>query len=93
MNTEEQHDLISESRGRGLTLSIESVCSGGEQSNSQAAFLESCRERGFLVGEGGVKNHALRLGPPLTVTHEAAEEPADIFEEALAEVGAGERVG
>jgi 4-aminobutyrate aminotransferase len=93
MNTEEQYALIGEDRGRGLMLGIELVGSGGEQPNSQAAFLETCRERGVLVGRGDIKNHATRLGPPLTVIHEAAEEAANVFEEALAEVGAGERAG
>ncbi|MEW6635955.1 MAG: aspartate aminotransferase family protein [Actinomycetota bacterium] len=90
----ERHDFIGEIRGRGLMLGIEMVGPGGEP-NPQAAnaFLEACRERGVLVGKGGVKSNAIRLAPPLTVTREAAEEAADAFEEALAEIGATERVG
>jgi 4-aminobutyrate aminotransferase len=90
----EEHDLIGEIRGRGLMLGIELVGPGGEPNpQAAAAFLEACRKRGVLVGKGGIKNNAIRLAPPLTVTREAVEEAVNVFEEALAEVGAGERVG
>jgi 4-aminobutyrate aminotransferase len=46
-----------------------------------------------LVGKGGVKANAIRISPPLTITREAAEEAANAFEEALAEIGASARVG
>jgi 4-aminobutyrate aminotransferase len=60
-----------------------------------ASFLEACRTRGLLVGKGGLKANTIRISPPLTITREAADEAADIIEEALAEVeaGAGARVG
>jgi 4-aminobutyrate aminotransferase len=90
----EHHPLIGEVRGRGLMLALELV--GPEmQPDPQAAnrFLEECRTRGLLVGKGGLKANTIRISPPLTVTREAAAEAADILEEALAEVGAPERVG
>ena len=85
-------EVLQLSRQAGVLVLVHAE-NGGEQPNSQAAFLETCRERGVLVGRGDIKNHATRLGPPLTVIHEAAEEAANVFEEALAEVGAGERAG
>src|ERR687898_1497473 len=92
----ENHPVIGEVRGRGLMLALELV--GPEmQPDPQAAnrFLEACRARGLLVGKGGLKANTIRISPPLTVTREAADEAADILEEALAEVGAPapERVG
>jgi 4-aminobutyrate aminotransferase-like enzyme len=56
-------------------------------------FLEACRKRGLLVGKGGLKSNSIRISPPLIVTREAADEAADIMDEALAEVGAAEKVG
>jgi 4-aminobutyrate aminotransferase len=88
------HPVIGEVRGRGLMLALELV--GPEmQPDPQAAnrFLEACRARGLLVGKGGLKANTIRISPPLTVTREAVDEAADILEEALAEVGAPERVG
>jgi 4-aminobutyrate aminotransferase len=85
---------VGEVRGRGLMLALEMVGPGGEPNPSAAVrFLQACRERGVLVGKGGINANAIRISPPLTITREAAGEAADVFEEALAEIGARERVG
>ena len=85
---------VGEVRGRGLMLALEMVGPGGEPNPSAAVrFLQACRERGVLVGKGGISANAIRISPPLTITREAAGEAADVFEEALAEIGARERVG
>ena len=90
----ESNPIVAEVRGRGLMLALELV---GESlaPDPKAAnrMLEACRARGLLVGKGGLKANTIRISPPLTITREAADEAADIIEEALAEVGAGARVG
>ena len=90
----ESHPVIGEVRGCGLMLGIELVGPDGEP-NPQAAigFMQACRERGVLVGKGGINANAVRISPPLTVTREAAEEAAHVFEEALAAAGLKEKVG
>jgi 4-aminobutyrate aminotransferase len=90
----EEHPVVGEVRGRGLMLGIELVGPDGEP-NPQAAvgFMQVCRERGVLVGKGGINANAVRISPPLTITQEAAQTAADVFEEALAAVGTRERVG
>jgi 4-aminobutyrate aminotransferase len=89
----ENHPLIGEVRGRGLMLGIEFAGARKESDPAAAArFMEACRERGVLVGKGGLKGNVIRLSPPLTVTREATETAATIFKEALAEAGAMERV-
>jgi len=90
----ESHPVIGEVRGRGLMLGLELVGPDGEP-NPQAAigFMQACRERGVLVGKGGINANAVRISPPLTVTREAAEEAAHVFEEALAAAGLKEKVG
>ncbi len=90
----QKHPFIGEVRGRGLMLGIELVGPGGEPDSEAAVrLLEACRERGLLVGKGGIKANAIRISPPMIVTREAAEEAAAILEEALAEVGTREKVG
>src|SRR5215216_4899540 len=85
---------VGEVRGRGLMLGIEFVGPGREPDPEAARrFLEACRERGLLVGKGGLRANTIRVSPPLIVTREAAEEAAGILEEALAEVGSREKVG
>ena len=89
-----EHAVIGEVRGRGLMLGMELVGSEGEPDPQAAArFMQACRERGVLVGKGGIKANTVRVTPPLVVTREAAREAADVFEEALAEIGTREKVG
>ena len=90
----EKHPVIGEVRGRGLMLGMEMVGSDGEPDPQAAVgFMQVCRERGVLVGKGGINANAIRVSPPLTVTREAAKEAANVFEEALAEIGTTEKVG
>lgn len=90
----EGNPLVGEVRGRGLMLAVEIIGPDGEPDAQGAVkFLQACRERGVLVGKGGIKANAIRISPPLTITREAAEEAANAFEEALAEIGASARVG
>ena len=88
------HPMVAEVRGRGLMLALELTGDGLTPDPAAASrFLEACRTRGLLVGKGGLKANTIRISPPLTITREAADEAADIIEEALAEIGARERVG
>jgi 4-aminobutyrate aminotransferase len=90
----EDSPIVGEVRGRGLMLALEMIDpNGGPNPGAAARFMEACRERGVLVGKGGIGANALRISPPLTITREAANEAADVFEEALAEIGSRERVG
>ena len=89
-----EHPVVGEVRGRGLMLGMELVGPDREPAPRAAAgFMQACRERGVLVGKGGINANAVRITPPLTITREAAEEAANVFEEALAEVGTVEKVG
>src|ERR687890_2150166 len=85
----EEHEVVAEVRGRGLMLALELVGDGLRPDPTAAVrFLEACRARGLLVGKGGLKANTIRISPPLVITREAADEAADIMEEALAVVGA-----
>ncbi len=89
-----EHPVVGEVRGRGLMLGMELVGPDREPAPWAAAgFMQVCRERGVLVGKGGINANAVRITPPLTITREAAEEAANVFEEALAEVGTVGKVG
>ena len=86
--------IVGEVRGRGLMLALEMVGPEGEPNPDAAVrFLQACRERGVLVGKGGIGANAVRISPPLTITREAAREAADAFEEALSVTGETAKVG
>jgi 4-aminobutyrate aminotransferase len=86
--------IVGEVRGRGLMLALEMVGPDGSPNPAAAVrFLQACRERGVLVGKGGIGANAVRVSPPLTITREAAETAANAFEEALAVAGEAAKVG
>ena len=86
--------IVGEVRGRGLMLALEMVGPDGEPNLPAAVrFLQACKERGVLVGKGGIGANAVRISPPLTITREAAEQAANAFEEALAVAGEAAKVG
>jgi 4-aminobutyrate aminotransferase len=85
---------VGEVRGRGLMLALEMVGpDGGPNPPAAVRFLQACKERGVLVGKGGIGANAVRISPPLTITREAAERAANAFEEALAVAGEAAKVG
>ena len=80
----ERYDWVAELRGRGLMQAMEFVHSGSiEPAAARAAeVLEGCRDRGLLVGKGGLYGNVIRITPMLNVT------AAEIDEGAAALVGA-----
>ena len=93
-NMAKESSIVGEVRGRGLMLALEMVGPDGSANPPAAVrFLQACRERGVLVGKGGIGANAVRISPPLTITREAAEEAANAFEEALAVAGEAAKVG
>ena len=84
---------IAEVRGRGLMQAIEIVYSGTlEPDQSQTkALLEACKQRGLLLGKGGLFNNVIRITPMLNVSQAELDEGVAALVDAiesLAEVGA-----
>ncbi len=86
----EEHAIVGEVRGKGLMVGVELVQPGGIEPNAAAAssILEAARERGLLIGKGGLHGNALRIAPPLTLTESEADEGLAILTEAIAEASA-----
>jgi 4-aminobutyrate aminotransferase len=66
-----KHAWIGEVRGMGLMQAIELVRDRRTKEpapNETAAVMEACRERGVLIGKGGLHGNALRCTPPLNVS-------------------------
>ena len=46
-------------------------------------MLEETRERGLLIGKGGLYGHTLRMAPPMNVSDAEAKEGLGILADAL----------
>jgi 4-aminobutyrate aminotransferase-like enzyme len=49
-------------------------------------MLEATKQRGLLIGKGGLYGHTLRMAPPLTLTEAEAKEGLNILTDALTAV-------
>jgi 4-aminobutyrate aminotransferase len=93
-----RNPIVGDVRGKGLMIGVELVEAGsgtpGRPAPALAAgVLEGCRDRGLLVGKGGLHNNVLRIAPPLSLTAEEAEEGLAILVDALEAAAVAARGG
>jgi 4-aminobutyrate aminotransferase len=87
------HPVVGDVRGKGLMIGLEFVTpDGAPNPAAAAALLEKTRERGLLVGKGGLHGNVIRLAPPMTLTQDEAEEALGILTQAVEAVEAVEAV-
>jgi 4-aminobutyrate aminotransferase len=79
---------IAELRGRGLMLALETTHEDLVRPDAAkaAALLEAARERGVLVGKGGLYGNVIRIAPPLSITEDEAEEGCAALADAISSV-------
>lgn len=83
---QEKHPLIGDVRGRGLMIGLELVRDRKTKEPAPDAaktVRARMRERGFLVGVGGVFANVVRLQPPLSITAAECEQAAGALAEVL----------
>jgi 4-aminobutyrate aminotransferase len=72
-------------RGKGLMFAVELVdpVTGAPSPALAGRALEATRERGLLVGKGGLYGNVLRMAPPMTLTEAEAKEGLGILVDSL----------
>ena len=77
--------VVGEVRGRGLMFAVDLVDPATKQPSPPLAAraLEATKERGLLVGKGGLYGSTLRMAPPLTLSEAEAKEGLTILTDAL----------
>lgn len=83
---QQRQPLIGEVRGRGLMLGVELVRDrqSKEPADTETAdVLEACKQRGLLLGKGGLYGNTLRIKPPMCITSADAEFLVDCLDEVL----------
>jgi 4-aminobutyrate aminotransferase len=80
--------VVGEVRGKGLMFAVDLVDPATKKPSPPLAakMLEATRERGLLIGKGGLYGHTLRMAPPLTLTEAEAKEGLGILTDALNKV-------
>ncbi len=82
----DKQPLIGEVRGMGLMLGVELVRDRATKepaTKETADVLELCKERGLLLGKGGLVGNTLRIKPPMCITRDDADFLVDCLAEVL----------
>jgi 4-aminobutyrate aminotransferase len=83
----EKHPAIGEVRGMGLMQGIELVKDRKTKEpapEAAAGVLEAAKDRGLIIGKGGLYGNVLRISPALNVTREDTDAAADVLDASLA---------
>lgn len=84
-----KHDIIGEVRGKGLMIGVELVKDKRTKmpaSQEAGKIREICREKGVLIGHGGVKSNVVRIQPPLVISREQIDTVIDVLDQSLKQV-------
>jgi alanine-glyoxylate transaminase/(R)-3-amino-2-methylpropionate-pyruvate transaminase len=91
LELQERHALIGEVRGLGLMLGVELVRDRETKEPATAEtvrVLELAKERGLVIGKGGLSGNVVRIKPPMCITKADADFLADCLDEVLELVAA-----
>jgi alanine-glyoxylate transaminase / (R)-3-amino-2-methylpropionate-pyruvate transaminase len=81
-----KHALIGDVRGKGLLLGIELVKDRQTKEPAKAEcaqVLENARQRGLLLGKGGLWGQTIRLAPPMCIARDDADFLLDVLDRSL----------
>ncbi len=82
--------IIGDVRGKGLMIGIELVKDKVKKIpavDETRKIRDLCREKGLLIGSGGVKGCVVRIQPPLVITKEQIDSALNILETSIKKVG------
>jgi 4-aminobutyrate aminotransferase len=79
--------IVGDVRGKGLQIGVEFVKPGTRDPDPEITMqiMEGARERGLLIGKGGLYANVLRIAPPLSLTEDEADEGFEKLEQAIDE--------
>ncbi len=82
----DKHEMIGEVRGMGLMQGVELVKDRKTKEpapEATAAVMENAKDRGLIIGKGGLYGNTLRISPLLTAEKNDVDEAVDIIDKAM----------
>jgi len=84
-----KYDIIGDVRGMGMMQAMELVVDRKTKEPGTALaneMLDAARDRGLLIGKGGMFNNTLRMSPPMNISKSDVDEAVRILDESFAAV-------
>ncbi|MGB9676006.1 MAG: aspartate aminotransferase family protein [Candidatus Bathyarchaeales archaeon] len=84
----DEYPIIGDVRGKGLMIGVELVKDQAKKTpaaDETRRIRDLCREKGLLIGSGGVKGCVIRIQPPLVITKEQIDNALNILDAAIKE--------
>ncbi|MCL5035952.1 MAG: aspartate aminotransferase family protein [Chloroflexi bacterium] len=81
-----RHEIIGDVRGMGLMLGVELVKDRDTKAPAKEEMvkvMDRCKDKGLLIGKGGLDGNVIRIKPPLVITRENCDTAIDILDEVL----------
>jgi 4-aminobutyrate aminotransferase len=81
----EEFPELGDVRGKGLMLAAEIVTPGDDKPDAAttAKLQQETKNRGLLIGKGGLYGNVLRMAPPMTLTEEETTEALEIIRDSF----------
>ena len=81
----EEFPELADVRGKGLMLAAEIVTPADDKPDAKttAKLQQEAKNRGLLVGKGGLYGNVLRMAPPMTLTEEETTEAIEILRDSF----------
>jgi alanine-glyoxylate transaminase/(R)-3-amino-2-methylpropionate-pyruvate transaminase len=89
LGLQEKHTLVGDVRGLGLMLGVELVRDREtkEPATSEAAeLMELSKQRGLILGKGGLLGNTMRIKPPMCITIDDADFMLAVIDDCLQEI-------
>ena len=84
-----KHGIVGDVRGQGLMLGMEFVDDRNSLAPNPAATAqvhEEAKNKGLIVGKGGLNGNVLRIKPPMCITRDDCDFAVDVLDRVIAEV-------
>jgi len=84
-----RHPIMGDVRGRGLLLGIELVkdrTSKAYATEECVRFMDLCKEKGLLLGKGGLMGNVVRIAPPLSINKDQVNFMLETMDQAFSEI-------